>query len=110
MLEGLELDQGPALVEVVARSIRASGPVGVIRRLVDRARRGVLHNLHPTHDYEQDGLLVGAQLVLGRHVRHWVSPLVHPPTDRDEIRSALLRREQQLIDRWNLRSLGWNRG
>ena len=54
--------------------------------------------------------LVAAQLQQGRLVRHWLRPLENPPGDRVEMRSTLLRMEQELITRWDLRRLGWNRG
>ena len=54
--------------------------------------------------------LVGEQLVLGRLVRHWVSPIVNPLSDRADVRGQLVLREEQLIQRWDLRLVGWNRG
>jgi hypothetical protein len=54
--------------------------------------------------------LVAEQLVLGRLVRHWVSPRVGPSSDRAELRGQLVSREERLIQRWDLRRVGWNRG
>jgi hypothetical protein len=54
--------------------------------------------------------LIGEQLVLGRLVRHWVSPLTGPSSDRAELRGQLLSLEERLIQRWDLRRTGWNRG
>jgi hypothetical protein len=54
--------------------------------------------------------LVDEQLRLGRRVRHWVAPLNSDVRNRTELRKELLYREQDLIQRWNLRRQGWNRG
>lgn len=54
-------------------------------------------------------VLIAGQLALGREVRHWVRPLVAPSHRPDELRDHLLSAEAELIDRWRLKSLGWNR-
>src|SRR3990170_1764325 len=50
--------------------------------------------------------LVAEQLGLGRRVRHWVRPLVHPPAAPSAIRAELLVGEEELITRWRLREVG----
>jgi hypothetical protein len=54
--------------------------------------------------------LISEQLVLDRLVRHWVSPMVNPASGRADVRGQLVQREEQLIQRWDLRRIGWNRG
>jgi hypothetical protein len=54
--------------------------------------------------------LVGEHLRAGGIVRHWVWPVVDVPPDRHALRAHLLELEQDLITRWNLRRVGWNRG
>lgn len=54
--------------------------------------------------------LVGEQLRQGRLVRHWVRQLVDAPSDRVAVRARLFELEEELITRWNLRGVGWNRG
>jgi hypothetical protein len=54
--------------------------------------------------------LIAQHIEQGRKVRHWVRPLPDPPSDRVALRALLLKTETELIDRWKLRSLGWNRG
>lgn len=54
--------------------------------------------------------LVGEQLRQGRLVRHWVRPLADVPADRVILRARLLELEEELIVRWDLRRIGWNRG
>lgn len=54
--------------------------------------------------------LIASQLALGREVRHWVRPLAAPADRPEELRNQLLRVEAELITRWRLRSVGWNRG
>lgn len=46
-------------------------------------------------------ILVAAQLAAGRRVRHWLRPLPEP---------LLREEEERLIQRWQLREVGWNRG
>lgn len=58
---------------------------------------------------ERINVLVTEQVRLGRRVRHWLRPI--PDGDGGEdLRSRLLREEEALIQRWQLRSTGWNRG
>jgi hypothetical protein len=54
--------------------------------------------------------LVAEQIQLGRTVRHWLQP--HPEVAGSEVdvRSTLLAEEEGLIVRWDLRTVGWNRG
>jgi len=54
-------------------------------------------------------------LIAERHgagdlVRHWVRPLSNPLGEREAIRRRLLEEEHELIARWELRRVGWNRG
>ena len=53
---------------------------------------------------------ITAQLRQGRDVRHWVRPMSDPPHERDELRNRLGVEEEEFIQRWDLRRLGWNRG
>lgn len=53
--------------------------------------------------------LIAQQLRQGRHIRHWVKPLDEIPLDRAQMRRLLERTEEELISRWRLRELGWNR-
>lgn len=54
--------------------------------------------------------LIATRQDAGNLVRHWVRPLSSPPTDKAALRSQLLDQEQELITRWELRRIGWNRG
>lgn len=54
--------------------------------------------------------LIGEQLRAGKLILHWVRPLAEAPTDRGALRDRLLEVEQELITRWELRRVGWNRG
>lgn len=54
--------------------------------------------------------LVAGRVAAGELIRHWVRPLVEAPAERGAMRSQLFQLEQDLIDSWNLRHLGWNRG
>lgn len=55
-------------------------------------------------------LLITQQLGLGRRTRHWVRPLVHAAAAPSAIRAQLKVGEEELIARWRLREIGWNRG
>jgi len=54
--------------------------------------------------------LVAEQIRLGRKVRHWLRPLQPTVGAQVATRSTLLAQEAELIERWHLRSVGWNRG
>jgi hypothetical protein len=54
-------------------------------------------------------LLVAEQFGLGRSVRHWVRPMAHD-TREPTASLRLVMGEEELIVRWRLRDLGWNRG
>ena len=54
--------------------------------------------------------LIAERIGRGDHVRHWVGPIIDPPQDRTALRARLLQEEQELIETWKLRSVGWNRG
>jgi hypothetical protein len=53
--------------------------------------------------------LIANQLRAGRTVRHWVLPMANLPADRLELNRRLLLAEKALIDKWDLRRVGWNR-
>lgn len=56
-------------------------------------------------------LLVTEQLAFGRCVRHWVRPLIQPTPQTPAATKVHLRvGEEELILRWRLREIGWNRG
>lgn len=46
-------------------------------------------------------IAIAEQIRAGRRVRHWLLPLLEP---------QLRLQEEALIQRWQLRTLGWNRG
>jgi hypothetical protein len=54
--------------------------------------------------------LIAEQLRAGKLIRHWVRPLGEPPIPRAAMRGRLLELEHELIARWHLRRVGWNRG
>lgn len=54
--------------------------------------------------------LVAEQIRLGRKVRHWLRPLQPAVAAQVATRSTLLAQEAELIERWHLRKVGWNRG
>lgn len=54
-------------------------------------------------------LLVAEQLRLGRIVRHWVCPVETSAMLTLDVRPSLFRKEDELISRWKLRAVGWNR-
>ena len=54
--------------------------------------------------------LIAARVLSGEVIRHWVRPLGETPGDRAAVRRRLLELEEELIVRWNLRRVGWNRG
>lgn len=56
---------------------------------------------------ERVNILVAAQLRLGRSVQHWLKPYVAGPAT--DLRAGLRAAEKELIDRWDLRTTGWNR-
>jgi hypothetical protein len=56
-------------------------------------------------------LLVAEQLGLGRRVRHWIRPLNQPTHQTPAATKVHLKvGEEELILRWRLREVGWNRG
>lgn len=57
--------------------------------------------LHAGETRRRINILASEQIRKGYHVRHWLRP-----TDA----SLLLTDEEELIRRWNLRRVGWNRG
>jgi len=80
-------------------------------RLPNGGARGGQRYGRPKHagvTRKRVNLLVAEQVRLGRAVRHWVRP-VQIEQDED-LRSRLRRDEESLIQRWQLRSTGWNRG
>jgi hypothetical protein len=65
----------------------------------------------PTHagvTRQRINVAIGEQLRAGRRVRHWVRPVAVEP-GADAV-AALRSLEEELIDRFNLRRRGWNRG
>lgn len=54
--------------------------------------------------------LIAGRLLRGESIRHWVRPLGEQPGDRAAVRRRLLELEEDLIIRWDLRRVGWNRG
>lgn len=54
--------------------------------------------------------LIAARIRSGEVMRHWVRPLGESPGDRAAVRGRLLQLEEELIVRWELRRVGWNRG
>ena len=55
-------------------------------------------------------LLMAEQFGLGRSMRHWVRPLAQEPLESTAEGIRLAIGEEELILRWRLRELGWNRG
>jgi hypothetical protein len=55
-------------------------------------------------------VLIAEQVREGRTVAHWVRPFHHLASDRDDLRRALKKEEEALIQQWRLRETGWNRG
>jgi hypothetical protein len=53
--------------------------------------------------------LIAKQLRAGRTMCHWVYPMSDGPEERSELNARLLHAESELISRWELRRLGWNR-
>lgn len=80
-------------------------------RLPNGGARGGQRYGRPKHagvTRKRINLLAAEQVQLGRTVRHWVRPV---PIEHDEdLRPRLRGDEESLIQRWRLRSKGWNRG
>lgn len=56
-------------------------------------------------------LLAAEQLETGHRLRHWVRPISPPESDSAAaLKGRLIREEEELILRWRLREVGWNRG
>jgi hypothetical protein len=56
-------------------------------------------------------LLAAKEIEIGRRLRHWVRPLVLSATETAAMtKGRLVREEEELILRWRLREVGWNRG
>lgn len=56
-------------------------------------------------------VLVAQELGFGRGVRHWIRPLPQPTEQSPTaIKIQLKVGEEELILRWRLREVGWNRG
>jgi hypothetical protein len=53
-------------------------------------------------------ILIARELQLGRRVRHWVRRFRDPPAALDDLRFQLLLADEELINRWRLREVGWN--
>ncbi len=53
---------------------------------------------------------VTRQLNQGRRVIHWVRPICMDARGKIPVRPVLRLEEERLIERWELRSRGWNRG
>jgi hypothetical protein len=53
-------------------------------------------------------MLIARELQLGRRVRHWVRRFRDPPAALDDLRFQLLLADEELINRWRLREVGWN--
>ncbi len=54
--------------------------------------------------------LIAGRIRNGEAMRHWVRPLGESQGDRGAVRGRLLQLEEELIVRWELRRVGWNRG
>lgn len=58
----------------------------------------------PTHagvTRKRINVLLAAELAAGRHIQHWVRPLAAEVIEAEE---------ERLIQQWQLRRVGWNRG
>ncbi len=66
---------------------------------------------HPKHagtNRRRINVLLAEQLALGRSFGHWVRPLGLASDDPGRVEHELLREEDELINRWDLRKVGWN--